>query len=297
MKRTLTLLISLLLLVSLLIPAAGAEETVLVNDSTYVNDAIRYHIGLSENAVALRIFEVSMLTFSESADIYDVLPKKWRSGGIIATSEDGKTFEFWTRSEYVPAYFSRKLTVNYDALHFYLNSDLKSYLGEDTVVNSVYYLNSVNTGTAIYYSTNKGNYVYFNHKDIEPCLFSAEVFHDYIQLVRAIHAEDRGYINYDALRFDVCYLSPYELDSPFFNPNAKHIIPQVSELLWFILTVSSLAVIAIVIVILVVLYRKKIKPHNPYEYTQGAKFDTDFVIYHAINDPVDTAENLPLTPN
>jgi len=297
MKRTLALLIALLLLAALPLSATAAEEPAIVNDSTYVNSVIRSQIGISEDTMALRIFQVNMLSFADSSDVYDVLPVTWRSSAIIAASEDGINFKFWNRSVYSPTYFSSAFIVDNVALRFYLDADVTTYLGEDTVVNSVFFLHSISTGTAIYYRTNKGNYVYFHHEDIKPCLFSAEAFSDYMQFVKTFQEDDRGNINYKTLRFDVCYLSPYELGSAYFNPNAKHVIPRVSEFFWPIVSVASLVVIAVIIVIIVMVYRKKVKPYNPYEEHQGTRFDSDFVIAHTVNDYVYDPENLPTNPN
>ncbi len=289
MKRTLALFTSLLLLVSLLIPVAAAEENTIEFDSAYVNGAI-YTIGASENATALRIFSFNPVTdFSEHTDIDEILTSGEKIYSLIAVTEDGRIFKFWQRTEKSPTYLTtHAYQPDSEAIDFYLNADLQEYLGSNTVVNHVYFLDGSTLGTAIYYRTNKGDYVYFNHDDISPCLFSAKAFSAYMDFVRVI--------SFDSLRFDIWDLSSYELGSPFFNPNANR-FPKLPDNFWFILSMSMLLLIAAVILIITLIYRKKVKDHNPYEDYKGTGFDPEFVIYHTINDHADTADNLPPTPN
>lgn len=105
-------------------------------------------------------------------------------------------------------------------------------VSSDIVIESMYYINGENdmTGTAIYYKTNLGDYVFFKHYSIGERLFSAEAFFEYnraiyAEIVRAnAYGSPMGSINYSG--WD---LSAYDYRSEGFNPNAPFPRNTVSE--------------------------------------------------------------------
>ncbi len=93
----------------------------------------------------------------------------------------------------------------------------------DIVIESMYYINGENdmTGTAIYYKTDLGDYVFFRDYSFGDLLFSAEAFFEYQAVVygnviRASHGLS-GY-TYN--------LSAYDYRSANFDPNAPFIVKQ-----------------------------------------------------------------------
>lgn len=93
-------------------------------------------------------------------------------------------------------------------------------VSSDVIIESIYYLKGENSkmGTAIYYKTNLGDYVFFSRSSIDEYLFSAEAFFEY---QRALYAESiqqgdkLGGLDYS--RWD---LSSYDYRSDNFDPHA-----------------------------------------------------------------------------
>lgn len=78
-------------------------------------------------------------------------------------------------------------------------------------------------GTAVYYKTNKGDYVYFNHLSIGEYLFPIEAFCAYQRAIldEALQYPDRvGSVSYS----QVWDLSPYDFKADTFNLHAE--IPE-----------------------------------------------------------------------
>lgn len=308
MKRTLTLLISLLLLVSLLIPAADAVQTKAPADSTYIRDEICEKFDASQTTlIRTYIYNPRIVyrqshtnlkiekNFFNSGDTIDDIISRIHPSSYIALWNNGK-IEYLTGSVYPNGQYQTytpNIGIRTETLNFYLQTDLSAYLGSDVSIHQKYLLyDSNSTEGIILYRTSKGNYVFFENDQVTPCLFSLEAFLAYQHLVYEVNYA----ISPEQPKYNICDLSKYELGSPVFDPNVND-IPWVPNNLIFHLCIGILLLLCIVIIAVVLIYKAKIKPHNPYESVQSTEFDTDFVIYHTINDPVDTAENLPLTPN
>ena len=90
---------------------------------------------------------------------------------------------------------------------------IKQFISREAEVQNVYYLSGESSmmGTAIYYKTNIGDYVYYNHFDIGEKIFPIEDFCRYQQAICAVYAknpEDNSGVNLD----EVWDLSQYELN-------------------------------------------------------------------------------------
>lgn len=103
-----------------------------------------------------------------------------------------------------------------DAVNAYKNSDFaKEYISSDAEIESVYYLSGENSmmGTAIYYRTTVGDYVYFVHHDIGSALFPIT---DFCQYQQAIKDEISKHPDLDIGDFNIAgiwNLSEYELQA------------------------------------------------------------------------------------
>ena len=91
---------------------------------------------------------------------------------------------------------------------------VKNYISPDVNVENVYYLSgeSSHMGTAIYYRTDKGDYVYYNHYSIGEKLFPIEDFCKYQKAISdelAKHSDENGSGDIDIS--DLMDLSKYEL--------------------------------------------------------------------------------------
>ncbi len=102
------------------------------------------------------------------------------------------------------------------AVNAYKNSDFaKKYISPDAEIESVYYLSSESSmmGTAVYYKTSVGDYVYFVHYDIGSALFPITDFCKYQQ---AINDEISKHQDLDAGDLNIAgiwNLSEYELQA------------------------------------------------------------------------------------
>ena len=102
------------------------------------------------------------------------------------------------------------------AVNAYKNSDFaKEYISPDAEIESVYYLSSESSmmGTAVYYKTSVGDYVYFVHHDIGSALFPITDFCKYQQ---AINDEISKHPDLDAGDLNIAGiwdLSEYELQA------------------------------------------------------------------------------------
>lgn len=123
----------------------------------------------------------------------------------------------------------------------------------DIIIESMYYLKGENSmmGTAIYYKTNLGDYVFFKHSSIGERLFSAEAFFEYnralyAEIVRAnADGSQVGVFNYSD--WD---LSAYDYRSEDFDPHApfpKNAEPEQtpSSYLWVGIASGAVVLIAI----------------------------------------------------
>lgn len=134
----------------------------------------------------------------------------------------------------------------------------------DIVIESMYYLKGENSmmGTAIYYKTNLGDYVFFKHSSIGERLFSAEAFFEYN---RAMYAEiiqaSANEIRMGGANYNGWDLSAYDYRSDNFDPHAPFPIStesgqNPSSYLWIGIAAGAVVLTAIAACFIVKAKRK-----------------------------------------
>lgn len=319
MKRMLCLLFSLILMASVLMPVTVTASNDVPYDSTDIKEDVKAKYDTSETTLILKYkfsseqkdsFSGASLNHSVYRDVSSfndlfgyLAPENyfvyWNDGRVDTISLSAgnghvitaKPLEINANSEVVFPYSAERISLG--IFEFYRQDNLSQHLGEDVTILQKYFVHEAETtNSMILYVTNKGNYVYFDNDQIDPCLFSEAAFFDYLHLVYELNSV----LPDGEFEYDVCNLSAYTLNSPDFVPNANNIpwVPQ-NLAIWF--CVGIILVVSAVIIIAVVVYRKKIKNHNPYEERQGTRFDGEFVFYHNIDDRADSMNNQPARMN
>ena len=247
MKRMISLLFALVL-VMLPMTMASAEEPTPVEDSTYVSEEIRDLLGAPEDATVTQMYNTQIfLVFGARDTIENVLawPKMqvyyhiempdgtWMNKVIM----DGEAFELEMNIQHPKA------------MEVYKSGCMLDLLGEDTVAENIYYLSgeSSYTGTAIYYRTNKGDYVYCLWTDIGECFFPAEAF--FATMNRILEESAKyGHMDGGVDLSNVLDLSAYQLDSPtfFLNPVEDDSAQLNSNWIW-VVVIAVLAVVSLTV--------------------------------------------------
>lgn len=157
--------------------------------------------------------------------------------------------------------------LDWDSFRFYLENDLTNYLGNDVVIETkCYYKGTNNTGVAIHYNTNKGEYVYFVHDQLKPCLFSMDAFGRFMKWVTLRENQKDSWDRWKNVDFDFWPLSRYELDSADFDPNAVA-VPDIDPIPqnWGLTTLILTGLVAIVLVGIYLVYKFQYAKHQPEE--------------------------------
>ena len=308
MKRTICILMTLLLLTVMVVPAVTAVGIADETDSTHIYKPLKEAYNESETLL-IRIYTLSATQYN----LFECLAMDGMVD-LIANINDSGYFAYWNdgrvdylsgtiHSDNIVDYKSMNITANGEAEHqewghkislevfeFYKQDDLSTHLGNDVIIQKKYFIcDWENDNTLILYVTNKGNYVYFDNSQIAPCLFSENAFIDYMQFV---YEANNAMLRKD-YRYDICDLSLYTVNAESYVPNANN-IPWVPRNLIIYVSVALTLLVIAAIVIPVVIYRKKHKDQDFYEAPKSTRFDSDFLICHNIENH--TAINEPMPP-
>ena len=120
-------------------------------------------------------------SFYDFDNIDDILANEWY---VLGTS-----FKVTTESEviYLSEYKSGVGKIapprNEEAINAAFTTEVSQYIAPDVTVYNTYYLDCEDSyrGTAVYYKTNKGDFVYYNYFEIGEKLFPVEAFCAYIR--------------------------------------------------------------------------------------------------------------------
>lgn len=223
MKSVISAIILAAFLLMLALPVS-ADDMPAPEDSLTISDALREELGASDSEIIVRVYSVIIIgRFSDFADVdlalqpdYDL--NDWFISYAVFHSDGTVTHYAQLDGVYQPV----AIMINEDIMRRFLSGELADVLGEDVEVQKAYYITeeSDREGTAIYYRTNIGDYVYFAGWATGECLFPAEVFQQY----QAELLEARIAIYGDSMVTggspEIWDLSSFRVDSPTFDPNA-----------------------------------------------------------------------------
>lgn len=198
------------------------ENLTAAEDSKLISDDVLDMLNVQNSAEVLRIYNVPItFVFSEFEDIDSILMSPEVLGEYYAVKSSDNTYTYLIE-EYGAFVPLNVIRTNVQAMQACETGEVTVYIATDVIVYNTYLLSgeSSHMGTAIYYKTNKGDYVYFNHSSIGEYLFPIEAFCAYQRAIldEASQYPDRvGNASYS----QVWDLSPYDFRSDSFNLNAE----------------------------------------------------------------------------
>lgn len=199
-----------------------AEENMIVTeDSKIISDDVIDKLNAKDSDEVLKIYNVPItFAFAEYQDIDSILMSQEVLEEYYAVkTDDTYTYQIEEYGVFVPINLNNLST---QAMQMCETGEVTANIAADVIVYNTYYLSgeSSHMGTAIYYKTNKGDYVYFNHSSIGEYLFPIEAFCAYQRAIldEASQYPDRvGSASYS----QVWDLSPYDFKSDSFNLDAE----------------------------------------------------------------------------
>ena len=220
MKAMLSVLLALVVIL-LPITVTYAEEAVETEDSANVSDVYRRLLGVSEEATVIRMYNTHVIGgFSDFDTIEAVLANSKMQIIYYVVMPDGTVKEL-TVSEGI-VYETNASVVRSQAMEVYKNGSVLDLIGEEVTVQNVYYLTgeSSHSGTAIYYRTDKGDFVYYIQTNLGECFFPVETFNQLMdQIVEEQSKNGNSNIGMGIIgEWDV---SSFQIGSPTFNLNAQ----------------------------------------------------------------------------
>ena len=175
MKRSYLTVMCLLLCLMLILPVR-AEETTSPEDSYAISAALREQLGVSETDQVIRMYSMPLLwSFANANNIEGAIALGDVIVSYIIVSPDGT---YTNMVLYEGKYQQNPIIMRDAVMDTFLAGNIPSLIGDDVVVQNAYYLNGEagTFGTAIYYRTNKGDFVYFSHSYAGEFLFPLEEF-------------------------------------------------------------------------------------------------------------------------
>ncbi len=205
-------------------------------DSFNIDSSIKEKIGVLENdKVVFKIYSISIHhDFSTANSIKEILAEE----NILCTTyvvekEDGG-YKFYQNynGEYLEI-FSNRFTIidgnevqlpvvsfSDEIMTAFMTNDIINKISSTIQIKNIYYLDgaSTRTGTAIYYETDKGDYVYYRHHSIGEKLFPLS---DFCSYQKEIYNEILKYADLDGtFSLDGIWdLSKYDFNSDSFAFN------------------------------------------------------------------------------
>ena len=230
MKKVSVFLCLMLSLVCLNTLSVKANQIALAGDSVDVGEELRNELQVKSSDNVIRIYNTSILiSFAKHDGIDEILagPDMLETFYAVKSSDD-----IWTYRREIDNSFVVIETdfVNDQALDACLSGEAVNYISSDVEVYNVFYLSGETcyTGTAIYYITNKGDYVHYfggQHCTGE-FLMPAEVFYE---LQEAIEEEISKNPYKNAGSYSNWNLSVYNLKSDAFDLSAESPFKKLKE--------------------------------------------------------------------
>lgn len=225
MKKVITLFTVLVLVISMLCFPIHATDDLNPMDSRYLSPQILEKFDLDETELLVKCY-ASVITwdFNDYTNIDEILANAFGVVYLQKKFSDPVLYasEFDKNGEWIEGIPTGVNGVNFyqQTLHELQTGEAIKTISADITVQSLYYLWGENNrmGTAIYYETNMGDYVYYRQHGVGELLFPAEAFFEY---QKAICETMFAYpdANSGSEIGNPWDLSVYDYRSPDFNPN------------------------------------------------------------------------------
>lgn len=242
--------------------AQGENETDPLSEysATSVSKSVMKKLGVSDGDTVLKTYNCGVVfAFGMYPSVEDVLLNGRYLQVIYAVSKKGAAENDWSfystyNGEMVRMYDSDSTFLGVIPTLKYLKSDdyIKETTGAKEVINKFLFFNpTMHQGTAIYYQTDKGDYVYYNRSNTGNYLFTAERFFDIVGEAFSKMGPDvpPGGGNYMA----TVDLSAYDMDSPDFKLESQS---NSGTAVWVAVVCAVIAAAAAAFVIFAIKKRK-----------------------------------------
>ena len=259
MKKIIAILCAVCAVFLLGVQTVCAQTVSTAKDSVNIDENTKNKLQLQTTDQVVQVYNTAIyFAFSEYDNVDEILASDEILGSyfIIKSAND----EFISKSKIEDNYVSREPEfLNTKAMLTCMTGKATKYISSDVIVYNTYYLSGETShmGTAIYYKTNKGDYVYYNHYKIGERLFPAEAFYAY---QKAIINELSQYpdLEGDIDIGEIWDLSAYDFNSDTFDLFAPYPGQKVeSKFPYHIVIPIGVVLLAAVATLGVVLYRKK----------------------------------------
>lgn len=197
-----------------------------INDSLKISTEIKQLLNVQDSENVFRIYNLSIRSaFSEIHNIDELLETE----GLIlseyyAVQANDGVIRYKGLIGMDPVELSGEGGINEIAWKAFQDKSIVTKISSDINVYETYYLSgeTTYTGSAVYYKTNKGDFVYYNHYAVgsSEYLFPIEDFCEYQKMISneiAKHPDWDGGVDISRLMD----LSKYDIHSPDFNLTAN----------------------------------------------------------------------------
>lgn len=271
MKKTLIIGLILAMIMSLPVIAFAAEERsadMEFNDSLAISDEVRQQLNVHASERVFKIYNISIhMAFSQINCVEELLENDeliLSEYYAIQTTEGALSYRGVIDNKVVN--FSDDVTINSTALKALQNGDVAKKISSDVEIYKTYYFSGETsyTGSAIYYKTSKGDYVYYNHYALGngEYLFPVKDFCDYQRAVYeelVKHADLDGGVDIGS----IWNLSKYEIDTNSSKPDnsLQNNYPQ-NTVKWWAIPFGAVLVSVVGTILGVRYYKKRLEINN-----------------------------------
>lgn len=293
MKKVFCLLVTVAVLLTFLLqPVRGSiapnveniDTVIEIEDSLSISEEVRNKLNASKEDFVVRFYTISLFDeFIKANSIQEVLCcGEVLQEAYIVEMPDGSMRFVDPRGyiEFLPKYTiingqeveRPAITILEDAWNAFKTRTVVEMIAPDVTVNHIYYIyaESMMEGTAVYYETDRGDYIYYNHYKIGECLFPIEDFCQYMQDLYEARKQ-QAYASGGAELAGIWDLSSYDIHSDTFDLNVHYNkgegngiaseTPSHWETVWPILVVVGGSAFGVVILIM---YKKIKSEHAKY---------------------------------
>ena len=193
-----------------------------MNDSLNISTEIKQQLGVGNTEKAIKMFNVSMhFAFADIHNIDELLEKDdlILSEYYAIQSVDG-TLSYKDIIDGTVVSLAGDMSTNQKAIKFLQDNTVATKIPAGAEIYETYYLSGENSysGTAIYYKTNKGDFVYYSHYTVGDSEYLFPV-KDFCEYQRALYDEMGKYPDLDG-GVDISQLwdlTRYDIHSEDFN--------------------------------------------------------------------------------
>jgi hypothetical protein len=218
----------LVLLLSTEILAQGSASQ--LEDACSISEEIKVQIEANPTDDVFRIYNVPItFAFAEYNNIDDILKSDLVLSVLYVKVTENNQNRFYQEEgdTLVPLEITMPVT---KTIEVFKSAEAITRVAADIKIYNTFYLSgdSSRMGAVLYYKTNKGDYVYYNHYSIGERVFSVEVFCEFQKAVLADMIAN-GHLDGSIDTSNKWDLSAYDFNSKNFNPAAEFVAKETNS--------------------------------------------------------------------